>query len=290
MITAAYLAVGVLALAAWQFTGNIGWAVGFFGVPAAALMVWLALTELWLSVLVFRQFAPDDLLRPGWLLIACSAGCQVVGMLGSQVLGAHSRFNPLTGVPGSDTLIPLARNVGLLAGGTLRFALLAGGLYVALQAYRRSRLQGRLALWNWAVLAVFAVYLARNVVDVVTAERAGKSPDVWELLGWPVDPLLWVLLLEALLLLGSARQMDGGRISLCWKAFSAGVFLTALGDIGLWATNYGYLPWPWSSLTWYVWLPAAAAFARAPAFQLEVMRDAADDLGSLSSSRNLAEP
>ena len=272
-ITAAYLAVGILALGAWQVTGNPFWAIEFFQVPAAVLMVCLALTEFWLAGLVIRHFSSDDLLRPGWTLIAASAGFQLMGMVCSQILGVQSRINPLVLAPHAGSLIPLMRNVGLLAGGTFRYAFLAGGLHFALRAYRQSGFKARMLWIDWFVCAAFTVFLLRNVLDVVVAIRAGKTPDAWETLGWPVDPLLWVLLLQALLLFRSASRMQNGRIGLCWKAYSAGIFLTALGDVGLWAVNYGYLPWPWSSVTWYLWLPASAAFARAPAFQLEVLHD-----------------
>lgn len=280
-ITACYLAVGILSFVVWQLSGNMAWVVEFFGVPAAVLMVCLGGTEFGLSILATQHFAPDDLLRPGWVLIACSGGCQTVGFLCSQIFGAHSRLNPFTN--SAEPLIPLARDIGLLIGGTFRFALLAAGLHFALKAYQRSGWLGRLRWIDWAVLVGFIAYLVRNVVDVVAAMHRGKVPDVWEVLGWPVDPLLCLLLVQALLLLRSTAQMNGGIVARCWRAFSVGIFLTAIGDVGMWAFNYGYLPWPWNSLTWYVWLPAAAAFACAPAFQLEVIRDA-------ESGMSLAKP
>ena len=80
---------------------------------------------------------------------------------------------------------------------------------------------------------------------------------------------------EALLLRRSVQRMGSSRIAKCWSAFSIGVFLIALGDVGGWAEVYGYLPYPWSSLTWFLWLPAAACFALAPAYQLEAIRSAA---------------
>lgn len=272
-ITAAYLAVGILALGAWLVTGNPAWAIQFFQVPAAVLMVCLALTEFWLASLVIRHFSSDDLLRPGWTLITASAGFQLIGMVCSQILGVQSRINPLALVPQASSVIPLMRNIGLLAGGTFRYAFLAAGLYFALKAYRQSGFRGRVLWIDWFACAAFAVFLLRNVLDVASAIRAGKIPGAWEILSWPVDPLLWVLLLQALLLFRWASRMENGRVGLCWKAYSAAIFLTALGDVGLWAINYGYLAWPWSSVTWYLWLPAAAAFARAPAFQLEILHD-----------------
>lgn len=273
-VTVSYLTIGVLALAAWWIDGDLDWLVKFFQAPGAAILIWLAALELWLAVSVIEYYSPDDLLRPAWTLIACSAAVQLCGMVFSQVIGVKSAGNPLlvlTGLP--DSSFALAKHLGLAIGGTLRFGLLSAGLWFALKAYRQSGMLAKLALIDWAVLATFAGYLARNVWDVARAFRAGIRPDIWHVLSWPVDPLLWLLLAEALLLFRSARQMEPGLIGLCWKAAAMGVFLTALGDIGMWASDYGYLRWPWNSLTWYLWIPAAAAFARAPALQLEVIRD-----------------
>ena len=274
-ITACYLAAGVFAFVAWQFTGNDAWVNEFFGGPAALLMIWLAALQLSLSLKATRFFVSDDLLRPGWMLITLSAGCQFVGSILSQVLGVNSSLNPLmlrSGRP--DWLILEFRHIGLGIGGTLRFALLSAGLHYAVKAYRKHGLLSPLKFIDTLVLACMVSYIGRNVADIVFAIAHGKHPDAWELLGWPTDPMIGLLLAQALLLLRSAQKMGTGVFARCWKAFSVGVFLTALGDVGQWATNYGYLPHPWDALTWYLWLPAAAAFACAPAFQLEVIRKA----------------
>ncbi len=273
--TVCYLAAGVVAFLAWQLTGNDAWVIEFFQMPAALLTIWLALLHFWLSLSASRNFAPNDLLRPAWALIAFSAGCQLVGSLLSQVLGVNSRLNPLALQPGwRESLLPELRRVGLTIGGTLRFALLSVGLHYAVKAYRQSGFRGRLKPIDWALLSLMAAYVARNVVDVTFAFRQGKHLDAWELLSWPTDPLLGLLLAQGLLLFRSAQQMGSGMVGRCWKAFAVGLFLTALGDVGMWAFGYGYLPLPWASLIWYVWLPAAGAFACAPAFQLEVIRHA----------------
>jgi hypothetical protein len=85
--TACYLATGVFAFLVWQLTGNVEWVVEFFQVPAALLMLWLALLQFSLSLNATRNFSSDDFLRPAWMLIACSAGCQLVGSFLTQVLG-----------------------------------------------------------------------------------------------------------------------------------------------------------------------------------------------------------
>ena len=158
-----------------------------------------------------------------------------------------------------------------MLGGSLRFAFLAAGLFLSLRSYRKSGFLARLAVIDWVFLAATGAFVLREASDVIFAMQHGKHPSTAEVLGWPTDPLLWLLLAESMLLYRSVCQMGPGWIGRCWKAFSLGVALIALGDIAIWATNYGYLPWPWSSLGWYIWLPAAAAFAMAPAYQLEAV-------------------
>ncbi len=68
--------------------------------------------------------------------------------------------------------------------------------------------------------------------------------------------------------------MGAGWISKCYGAFSVGIFLTLVGDVTIWATSWGYLPWPWSALGWYVWIPTAVAFALAPVYQWDAMQSA----------------
>jgi hypothetical protein len=129
------------------------------------------------------------------------------------------------------------------------------------------------------LLTAFAAYCIREGMDLVAALRMGKQPPLREILLWPVDPVLWLLLAEAILLHRSVQRTGMGLIGRCWRTFSAGIFLVLLGDVMIWATAYGYLPWPWSSLQWYVWMPASASFALAPAYQLEAIRWASSGQG-----------
>ena len=94
---------------------------------------------------------------------------------------------------------------------------------------------------------------------------------IWMVLGWPTDPLLWILLSQALRLYRSAREMGSGFVGSCWSSFSIGVFLVTLGDVTMWATKMGYISWEWRVLEWYISLPAAAAFALAPLYQLHAI-------------------
>jgi hypothetical protein len=214
-------------------------------------------------------------MRKAWNLIVISAGCDLAGALLVQVLSAQTALNPFTYASWwSSSDSAFLRDYGSVIGGPLRFAFLAGGLFQALRSYRKSGFLERPAVIDWALLAVTGTYVVREFAGVIFAIQHGKHPGPAEVLRWPTDPLLWLLLAEGLLLYRSVRQMGPGWIGRCWKAFSVGVGLIVLGDLAIWATAYGYLPWPWSSLGWYVWLPAAAAFAMAPAFQLEAVHRA----------------
>ena len=127
------------------------------------------------------------------------------------------------------------------------------------------------------MLALIGAYVVREARDVVAAIHAGARLSVGVVFGWPVDPLLLVLLGEAMLLNRSVKHMGEGWIGRCWSAFSIGIFLVSLGDVAIWAASWGFLPWPWSGLQWYVWIPAAGAFAVAPAYQLEAIYHARGD-------------
>ncbi len=276
VITGGYLAAGVAAFAAWQLTGDTAWVEQFFTVPGALLTIWLASIELWMCLRVTRHFVAGEPLRSAWLLISGAAVFGLAGAILVQVLGTDSKLNVLlylTEAGSRQTVLKLAL-AGHALGGTFRFAFLAGGLAMALSVYRRSGFLGRLHVLDRALLVLLGIFVARNIVDVVVALRGGKHPEFWEVLGWPVDPLLWLLLGEGLVLYRSVQAMGPGLIGRCWKAFSAAIFLTSLGVVGLWANEYGYLPWPWNSVTWFVWLPASACFALAPTFQLEALESA----------------
>jgi hypothetical protein len=283
LVTGVYLVVGLLTFAIWRATGRDAWVTDFFQIPGAFLLVSLAVIQLWYAVWSVREFSPGQPMRTAWIYIACSAACELAGTACVQVLAADSMTNPLrlsARWSGSSAEI---RQFGLLAGGTCRFVLLAIGLWWALRVYRESRLMAGLKAVDWALLGLLVTYIVWEAGGMVVAMRYGKHPGVFEILSWPVDPLLCVLLAEAILLFRSVRQMGTGWIGLCWRAMSLGVGLVCLGDILIWAGAYGFVPWPWSALEWYIWLPAAGAFAVAPVYQLEAIYQARTARGAIPS-------
>jgi hypothetical protein len=275
LATGAFLMVGILACIAWRVSGNSAWIDGFFGLPSGLLTVALAVVQLTYSVHLCSQFLSGEPLYRVWLLISASAGCDLVSSLNVQIFSVDAFWNPATHMAGwSRSSGAAIRQIGLTAGGPLRFTLLALGLLYALRIYRRSGFLGRLTLADYTLLTVVAAYVINEFRDLWIALQQGKHPAWGEILNWPVDPLLCILLAEAMLLYRSTQRMGPGWIGRCWVAFSAGISLVVLGDISIWAMNYGYLPYPWSSIGWYLWLPSSAAFAVAPVYQMDVIRKA----------------
>jgi hypothetical protein len=273
--SAACFAGGIAALVAWRFSGDPHWIEQFFRIPGAFMMVLLAAMQVWLSIWAARQFSPGEEMRSAWTLITMSAVCAGAAAVLGQWLSVPSVVNPVARLLATpEKWFADFRTVAQLLGGPARFALLACGLYLALRAYRRAGFLGRLRWTDVVVLAIFAAYLARNVADVLAAHREFSWVEVAR---WPTDPLLLVLLAEGMMLRRSVQQMGQGWVGRCWTAFSLGVFLTAAGDVGGWAEAYGYLPYPWSAVVWFLWLPAAVCFAVAPAYQLEAIRFAVEE-------------
>ena len=266
---------------AWRISGNSAWVSAFFPTTSAILLVGFAVIGLWLGLQVSAHFGSTDLLRKGWTLIALSNILLGTNVVLLQLLRGNSRLFPfLLTATGGEVYLSAARQNGVTFGGPIRLILIAAGLYFVLKAYRQAGLLGKLKILDWALIILFGVYAGRNLVSIVAAvQHQAGSLTSWQVFGWPVELVLWLLLTQTLLLFRSARQMGPGRIGRCWTVLSFGIFLTVASDIGIWAITYGYLPGYWAVLLYYPWVAAAAAFARAPALQLEAIR-AAESGGS----------
>jgi hypothetical protein len=281
--TAAYLGGGA-AIAFWQSSIDSPGVVFYSRVVGAAVLVGLAAASFWLSYLVSREFSSGEPLRAGWLLIALSAAFDLLGVIADQVLAADSVLNsPTLASRWSPESANAIRGWGLFLEGPCRFAFLAAGMMFVLLVYRRSGLMGKLRLPDWGMAGALALYVLWEMGTVAASIERGRGPGLTDTLRYSTDPILLLLLAETMLLYRSVKEMGAGRVGWCWQLFSLAIFLTALGDFLLLRPNYGYLPWPWSAIDWFIWFPAAAAFAVAPTYQLEAI-----DLARTSQTANLA--
>jgi predicted anti-sigma-YlaC factor YlaD len=268
-IGGAWLLMALLPVILWMTTGDFKPVRLFFDYPSPLFLTGLRLTELFFCGLVLRSFVSGDPLRPAWLLITFSAVCHVVGSLFGDILATASSINPLVwfhlAEPG---LLAQCRRCGLAIGGPLAMVLLASGLFLALRVYRQAGLSTRLKRLDWTLLALVASFTVYQLYQVGIAVGVGKHMTPFDMMNLANDPVLCVLIAEAILLNRCARSMGGGLVGRCWGMFAAAIVLTSLGDIGLWASAYSYIPWPYTAIGWYIWYPAGLAYALAPAYQV----------------------
>jgi hypothetical protein len=96
-------------------------------------------------------------------------------------------------------------------------------------------------------------------------------PTVAKAILWSSDPLLSLLLVQAVLIRRSVISVGLGLVSQCWGMYVVAVVTMLAGDASIWATGQGLLSEPLIALSWYIWFFSAAAFASAPAYQLAAM-------------------
>jgi hypothetical protein len=148
-------------------------------------------------------------------------------------------------------------------------AFLAFGLGRVLSVQRRFRLPGSLTRGDKALLALILAFSISQLAINLPLLR-GQNP-LGTIVLWMSDPLLALLLVQAVLVRRSVIRIGQGLLAKCWGMFVVAIVTTSLGDAAIWANNYNLLPESLTALTWYIWFIPAAAFASAPAYQLAAM-------------------
>jgi hypothetical protein len=260
----------------WLWTGNEGWIRYFYDYQSPLFFVGFGNVEMCLCYMAWRQFTGKEPMRFAWFSIMLAATCRFIGFVFSQVLGKDVNFNPLFWADlFPQTTVPLCRKIGLIMGGPIHMVMLAIGLLLVLRAYRVFGLIRRLNILDYAMLSMVSLYVLKQFQEMLTWMHSPKAAfSIEALAGWATDPLLCLLLFEAIFIRRVTVNMGWGLISKCWGSFTAAIFITSVGDMGIWATNWGYLPWPASSVVWHIWFLASCAYAVAPAYQVEAGRRA----------------
>jgi len=264
---------GIAAAIAWSITGDNRWVRSFFTYPGSLYLLGCGCLQLWFSFRCWQQFSPGDSLRPAWLFISAAAALQLIGGFLTQWLGIASGINPIV-------LLPVALRESLRRGALtwgelfspLYMVLLACGLFFVLRACRQIGVLHKLTTVDFALFGVVVLYTVLFFATVVfSPEHGGRTIGLHAIISWASDPLLCVLLVEAILIRRSAANLGWGLVSRCWMCFTAAIFLTSVGDIGLWAWSKGYLTRYLQVASWHVWFLASAAYVLGPAYQYQAM-------------------
>ena len=152
-------------------------------------------------------------------------------------------------------------------------AFLAGGLMCAITLNRRQGVLSRLTIWDWTLIGVIFAFTVRELFEIAVILFGNHGLiRVMQAFLWFSDPLLTLLLIQAVSIRRSVLNMGHGLVARCWGMMAAGVAFTSAGDVTLWAESHGLIPIALSPLGWFIWFFAATAYASAPCYQLEAIR------------------
>jgi len=281
ILLAIQLTAGMIAYGHYLATGTysvLGW---YFSAMGTLFFLVMTATECSLAVICRSWFDSDEPMRLAWGMIACAALARLAGILLRAVSDGHlpwGYWHRLT--PPFGGLFASLSQLGLVVGGPVSMAFLAVGLGRVLRIQRKYRLLRALTRGDQVLLCLVVTFsISQLLINLPLLER---HPSLGTMLLWLSDPLLSLLLIEAILVRRSAARMGQGLVARCWGMFVLAIVVTSAGDASIWASNHNLLSEPVTALTWYIWFVAAAAFASAPAYQLAAI--------SLTREHSLYQP
>ena len=227
-----------------------------FGAPHKIFLILTAAAATALSFGALCQFEQRHPLYSAWLMLFVAAGCRLVGRAVGELPSVISAGH-----------LESFRSAGQLIAGPISQLSLGFGLLVALRAYRSVGLSLRLTVMDCVMLSAGTIFTLRHLTQILAILRHGPVQEPIALLNWLSDPALLFTLAVSVPLRRIALSQGGGLVASCWSAMTAGALLTFLGNFMIFLENYSYLPWPWYSVTWIIWIPASAAFTLGPAYQ-----------------------
>ena len=266
-LLALHLTLGMIAYGHFLVTGQyvvLGW---YFSTLGSLFFLAATATECCLALICRSWFDSDEPMRLAWGMIACAALARFAGVLLRAVSDGHLPWGNWQGLalPSGVLFLNLSQ-VGLVVGGPVSMAFLAVGLGRVLVIQRRFRLVGSLTRGDKALLFLVVAFSISQLF--FNLPLLVNHPTLGTMLLWLSDPLLSLLLIEAILVRRSVVRMGQGLVAKCWGMFVIAIVVTSAGDAAIWADNRNLLSEPVTALSWYIWFVAAAAFASAPAYQL----------------------
>jgi len=267
LLLALHLALGMIAYGHFLVTGRyvvLGW---YFSTLGPLFFLVMTVTEFCVAIICRSWFDSDEPMRLAWGMIACAALARLAGVLLRAVSDGHvpwGYWHPLSLTAGG--LFVSLSQFGLVVGGPLSMAFLAVGLGRVLAIQRKFHLLSSLTRSDQLLLfLVVAFSISQVFIDLPLLRN---HPSMGTILLWLSDPLLSLLLIEAILVRRSVLRMGRGLVAKCWGMFVLAIVVTSTGDAAIWAGNHNLLSESVTALSWYVWFIATAAFASAPAYQL----------------------
>jgi hypothetical protein len=267
ILLALHLGLGMFAYAHFLLTGQYTLLSWYFLVIGSLFFLIITATECYLAFLCRSWFDSDEPMRLTWSMIGCAALARLTGTLLREVSDGRLPWGSLHWM----TQRPMRAftdlgQMGMVIGGPLSMALLAIGLGRVLRMQRRFRMLGALTRGDQALL-IFVVAFTISQIGLVLPQLH-DHPSVGTMVLWLSDPLLSLLLIQAIMVRRSVIRVGQGLLARCWGMYVLAIVTTSIGDAALWASSHNLLSESLTALSWYIWFVAATAFAIAPAYQL----------------------
>jgi hypothetical protein len=271
-ITGVHVSIGLVLWAIWLLTQDEGWIRYYFDYQSPIFFISFAGAEVYFSLVAFFQFSAGERMRTAWCFIALASLLRLIGLTIAHLLSVKSLLNPafVLGESWTSSQALELRQIGLAISGPIHMAVLACGLYIVLTISRRFKMLATMKKIDYFLIGIVCLFTLRQLYEIAKSLPVLSGPiTVQILLQWVTDPLLSILLFEAILIRRCVLNMGWGYIAKCWGAFTAAIFISSLGNMGIWASNIMYNHWPMLSITWFIWFFASAAYVLGPAYQVE---------------------
>jgi hypothetical protein len=164
-------------------------------------------------------------------------------------------------------------DVGRLMSGPVQMSLLLAGFIQLLSGLRRIGLLRRLTRIDYVLLAIVGGLTIRTFYGISVYINSAKSVTFVIAALWTSDPLVMALLASAVLIRRAVAPLGHGLLANCWRSFAAAVLILAIANATSWCLECSYYE-VWTSFSWFLWLPADAMLALAPAFQVAALQHA----------------
>jgi len=266
IVLAFHLALGMIAYAHFLVTGQYSVLGLYFSALGTPFFIVMTSIECCVAVICRSWFDSDEPMRLAWGMIAAAALARLAGVLLRAVSDGHLPWGNWGQLSHPGGWFVNLSQLGLVIGGPLSMAFLAVGLGRVLRVQHSFRLVGSLTRLDKVLLFLVVAFSISQLA--INLPLLAKHPSLGTILLWMSDPLLSILLIEAILVRRSVIRMGQGLVAKCWGMFVLAILITSIGDATIWADNHNLLSESMTALSWYIWFVAAAAFASAPAYQL----------------------
>jgi hypothetical protein len=284
---AIHFAIGMAAYLHFLITGSYRYLSWYFLTFGTLFFLLTSAAESFLSFECRSGFEADEPMRAAWTFIALASLARLVGTGLSSL--DHWHVGTILGSTSSVLAVILPKGLaqaGSVVGGPLSMVLLAIGLSRVLKVQHMFGILRGLTRTDLSLISLIAAFTIAEIANIVRyLGPSYQSPSLTKAILWLSDPLLALLLVQAVLIRRSVIRVGIGLISQCWGMYVIAIVITLAGDASIWAVSEGLLSESFTALTWYIWFFAAAAFASAPAYQLAAMTLPLVDKGAIHKRR-----